>query len=584
MSHVAGLERALASGLFGDLDLGSVEAILAEAGKFARDVLAPASRIGDTHGATLSDGIVTTAPGWRDLYRRWMEGGWSGVVGPAEFGGMGLPHLVHAACMEMWNSTNIGFALCPLLTSGAVEALAAHASEELKQTYLAKLVSGEWSGTMNLTEPHAGSDVGALRTRAMPADDGTYRITGEKIFISYGEHDLTENIIHLVLARLPDAPPGTRGISLFLVPKILPGADGRPGVRNDLRCAGLEHKMGLHASPTCTMVYGEKGGAVGWLVGEANRGLNCMFTMMNSARLAVGLEGVGLAEAATQLAAAYAKERRQGRAVGAAGQGPSLIGEHPDVRRMILTMRALTQAARSICHLTAQAIDRSHREKDADARRMAHERASLLTPIAKAFSTDIASEVAYLGVQVHGGAGFIETTGAAQFMRDARITSIYEGTNGIQAIDLVQRKLGLAGGETFGREMADMRGVLEDLRRANAEVFGATAPRLTAALDALDQCTRYLAAELVAHPDAALAGATPYLRLFGLARGGTALAQAALAAHRQRAGGDADQALAGRIAIARFFAEHIAVAAPALAEEILHGAASVNGDEAVLAL
>ena len=349
-------------------------------------------------------------PGWKEAYTAWAQGGWNGLAAPEEWGGQGLPHALNSACLEMWNSASMAFGIGPVLTIGAIEALDKHGSAALKQKYLQKLTTGEWMGTMQLTEPQAGSDVGALRSKAERNTDGSYRITGSKIFITYGEHDLTDNIIHFVLARLPDAPPGTKGISLFLVPKFFVNEDGSLGTRNDVRCHSIEHKLGIHGSPTCTMVYGDKGGATGWLIGEENRGLNCMFTMMNNARLAVGLQGVGIAERATQAAMAYARDRKQGRA-GANGSSPIIA--HPDVRRMLLTMRALTHAARAICYATGTAIDRAHRAKDDVARKAADQRASLLTPVAKAFSTDIGTEVASLGVQVHGGMGFIEETGAA---------------------------------------------------------------------------------------------------------------------------------------------------------------------------
>src|ERR671921_3041927 len=386
MRHVAGLDRAIADGVYGDLSADLAETILEEAGRFANDVLAPLNRVGDVHGSRLENGLVTTPPGWKEAYNAWAEAGWNALPGSVDYGGQGLPTLLNSACIEMWNSAALAFGLCPLLTIGAIEALTAHASDELKDRYLAKMISGEWTATMNLTEPQAGSDLNAVRAKAERAGDGSYRITGSKIFITYGEHDLTDNIVHLVLARLPDAPPGTRGISLFLVPKILPD-----GTRNDVRCHSIEEKLGIHASPTCTMVFGDNGGATGFLVGQENRGLNCMFTMMNNARLAVGLQGVAVAERATQQALAYARERKQ--------FGP--IINHPDVRRMLLTMRAQTRAARAICYATAVAIDRAHRLKGDDAK-AAHELASLLTPVAKAFSTDPGVEIASLGIQVHG--------------------------------------------------------------------------------------------------------------------------------------------------------------------------------------
>src|ERR1700758_2603465 len=478
LNHGAGLSAALEAGHYGDFDAEIAAAVLEEAGKFASDVLAPLNRSGDEHGITLDAGKVTTAPGWPDAYKRWTDGGWNAVSGPEAFGGQGLPLAINAACTEIWSASNIAFGLCPLLTLSAIEALDAHGSDELKKTYLENLVSGEWTGTMQLTEPQAGSDVGALRTRAERAGDGSYRIKGQKIFITFGEHDFTENIIHFVLARLPDAPPGTRGVSLFLVPKFLLRPDGSLGARNDVRAHSVEHKLGIHGSPTCTMVFGDKGGAVGFVIGEENAGMACMFTMMNRARLAVGLQGVGIAERATQQATAYARERKQGRTTGMSAKESAPIIAHPDVRRMLITMRALTQAARSICYATALALDRAERSNDKAERETAHARASLLTPLAKAFSTDIGIEVTSLGVQVHGGMGFIEETGAAQLYRDARIAPIYEGTNGIQAIDLVTRKLPLSSGATVAAYIKDLRGIVEAVEASNDPAFGWTSTRL----------------------------------------------------------------------------------------------------------
>ncbi|HVL74040.1 MAG TPA: acyl-CoA dehydrogenase [Beijerinckiaceae bacterium] len=574
MRHVAGLDAAVAEGLYGDLGTDLVRSILEEAGRFATDVIAPIDRTGDLEGAVLRDGAVAMPPAFREAYRAWAQAGWNALPGPPDYGGQGLPALVNAACLEMWNGASMAFGVGPMLTYGAVEAMAAHASPELKERYLHKLVSGEWMGTMNLTEPQAGSDLGALRARAEPAGDGTYRIRGQKIFITYGEHDLTENIVHLVLARLPDAPPGSRGISLFLVPKFLPD-----GSRNDVRCHSVEHKLGIHASPTCTMIYGDAGGAVGWLVGEENRGLNCMFTMMNNERLAVGLQGVGIAERARQRALAYARERRQGRAPGWSGEGMSPIVAHPDVQRMLMTMGALTAAARGICYATAAAIDRAELAQDPEARRAAHERASLLTPVAKAFSSDIGVEVASLGVQVHGGMGYVEETGAAQHLRDARINTIYEGTNGIQAIDLVTRKLPLSGGETVRREIAGMRAVLQRVVKEATPAFGRTGARLREAIESLDRATSFMLKALAGNrPEAALAGATPYLRLFALAQGATALAQAALAVPAEQ-----DPAQAARIATCRFFAENVAVGAGGLEETVTRGGGFVEDARAALA-
>ena len=457
LKHASGFAAALAQGLYGELDEATVDAVLEEAGKFASDVIAPLNAVGDKFGTPFKDGAVTTPPGWKEAYTAWAAAGWNGLASPAQWGGQELPHAINAACLEMWNSASMAFGIGPALTMAAVDALAAYGTEDLKQRYLAKLIGGEWMGTMELTEPQAGSDVGALRTKATRAGDGSYRITGSKIFITYGEHDLTSNIIHFVLARLPDAPAGTRGISLFLIPKVMPD-----GTRNDLRAHSVEHKLGIHGSPTCTMVYGDAGGAVGFLIGEEHKGMACMFTMMNRARLVVGLQGVGIAERATQQALAYARERKQGEA--------GTIVHYPDVKRMLLTMRALTAAARAICYATAVALDRSHRGKDAAARKSGHERASLLTPVAKAFSTDIGVEVASLGIQVHGGMGYIEETGAAQHYRDARIAMIYEGTNGIQAFDLVTRKVPLEGGKTIALYLDELRA--HGRRRAGEQCAG----------------------------------------------------------------------------------------------------------------
>ena len=576
LKHAAGVGRAIEDGLYGDLTEDLVDAVIAEAGKFASDVIAPLNRVGDQQGTPFRDGVVTMPPGWKRAYRDWAAAGWNGLAASTEWGGQGLPHALNAACIEMWNSASMAFGLGPFLTMGGVEALAHHGSDDLKRTYLPKLVSGEWMGTMQLTEPQAGSDVGALRARAERAGDGTYRITGQKIFITYGEHDLTDNIVHFVLARLLDAPAGTKGISLFVVPKFLVNADGTLGARNDARCHSIEHKLGIHASPTCTMVYGDAGGAVGYLLGEENRGMNCMFTMMNNARLAVGVQGVGIAERALQQALAYARERRQGRHAGAGGSAPIIA--HADVRRTLMTMRALTRAARTICYATAGAIDRSHRADDKDERRRALERASLLTPVAKAFSTDIGVEVASLGVQVHGGMGFIEETGAAQHLRDARIAPIYEGTNGIQAIDLVTRKLPLSDGAAVKAYLDELRETVVAVAAVNDPALGHTAARLAEAVECLDRATAWLLGQLEKEPDAALAGATPYLKLFGTAAGGVMLADEALAAIRT-SGSDP----AGRMAIARFFAENLAVQASGLERTVVEGADSVAEAEAALA-
>jgi acyl-CoA dehydrogenase len=561
LKHAAGLKAALAEGLYGDLDEETVDSVLEEAGRFASNVIAPLNAVGDKLGTPFKDGNVTMPPGWKDAYTTWAAAGWNGLAAPTDWGGQNLPHAVNAACIEMWNSASMAFGIGPVLTMAAIDALHAYGSDTLKREYLSKLISGEWMGTMQLTEPQAGSDVGALRSRAERAGDGSYRITGSKIFITYGEHDLTDNIIHFVLARLPDAPPGTKGISLFLVPKVMPN-----GTRNDVRAHSVEHKLGIHASPTCTMVYGDHGGAVGFLIGEENKGMACMFTMMNRARLAVGLQGVGIAERATQQALAYARDRKQG--------ADGAIIAYPDVKRMLLTMRALTGAARAICYATGIAIDRSLRAKNDPMRKAAHERASLLTPVAKAYSTDIGSEVASLGVQVHGGMGYIEETGAAQHFRDARIASIYEGTNGIQAIDLVTRKVPIDGGKAVALYIDELRRTVKSVQSSNAPAFGETAVRLGESVDSLDRATRWLLAQTSS--DATLAGATPYLRLFGTAAGGCMLAEEALAS--LRAGDEA-----GRTMLARYFAENLAVQAGGLERSITDGGGSITGAQAVLA-
>ena len=570
LNAVAGLSAAIDEGVFPELSGDLVEAILAEAGRFAGEEVAPLARIGDTQGARLKDAAVTMPDGWKDLYGRWIEGGWNALSAPTEFGGQGLPTMLGVAALEMWNSASMAFGIGPVLTMGAVEALSRHATPELQKLYLPKLVSGEWMGTMNLTEPQAGSDLNALRARAERAGDGTYRVFGQKIYITYGEHDFTDNIVHLVLARLPDAPAGTRGISLFLVPKFLPDENGAPGARNDVFCASMEHKLGIHGSPTCTMIFGDgfasdrEPGAVGWLIGEENKGLACMFTMMNNARLSVGMQGVAVAEAAWQKAHAYATERRQGKAAGHSGEGMAPIVHHPDVQRNLLTMKALTQAARAIAYCCAHATDMAH-AKTGDEARHWQERANLLTPVAKAFSTDVGVDVASIGVQVHGGMGYVEETGAAALYRDARIAPIYEGTNGIQAIDLVTRKLPQAGGEHVLGYIAELRADADAVRASNVPAFGLSADRISAALDDLEAATRHMQALLAeGRMQAALAGATPYLRLFALAAGAACLGRGAVATKET-----------DRAALCRFFAENLAGETAALKDRVIEGAESL---------
>jgi len=581
LRSVANLPGMIDQGLAGELDWDAVKSIVAEAGRFATEEIAPLNRVGDLAGARYENGAVTTPPGFADVYTRWAEAGWNGVSAPAKFGGMGLPHLVNVACTEIWNGAAMAFALCPLLTEGAIGALKAHGSRELTEVYLPPMVSGRWTGTMNLTEPQAGSDLNAVRTRAERAEDGSYRLFGQKIFITYGEHDMAENIVHLVLARLPGAPAGTRGLSLFLAPKFLVNAEGSVGERNDLRCAGIEHKLGIHGSPTCVMVYGDNDGAKAWLIGEENRGLAAMFVMMNAARLAVGTQGVAIGDRAYQQALTYARERRQGRA-GKGGDAMSPIIEHPDVQRMLMTMKANVHAARGICHLTGASLDLASHARTEDERTAAANRAALLTPIAKAFSTDIGDEATSIGVQVHGGMGYIEETGAAQHMRDSRIAAIYEGANGIHALDLVQRKLPLAGGETVKREIAGVREVAGAVADRGSARFGSTAERLFEAVDVLEETTHTMMRWLERDQHPALAGASQYLRLFGLALGGACLAKAGLAAEALAADWD-DESELGRVGLARFFAEKLTTAAPGLARAIASGSAPLEPYEAILA-
>ena len=567
LNQVADLPELLKTELFSELSPDIVEAILQEAAKFSETRITPLRSKGDQQGATLKDAKVTTTEGWKALYKDWTDGGWNALTGDPAYGGQGLPTLLSVAVAEMWNSGSLGFAIASTLTMGAVEALEHHASDGLKNTYLEKLISGEWSGTMNLTEPQAGSDLGALRSRAEREDDGTYRIFGQKIFITYGEHDLTDNIVHLVLARLPDAPAGTKGISLFLVPKYQVNEDGSLGARNDVFCAGLEEKLGLHASPTCTMIYGDgfgdtgEKGAVGYLIGEEHKGLACMFTMMNNARLLVGIQGVAVAEAAYQKARAYAAERRQGRSLNAAkGAEMSPIIEHPDVARMLLTMKGLTQVSRSICYATAQALDMAKADP-ANGTFWAN-RASLLTPLAKAFSTDSGVDVASLGIQVHGGMGYIEETGAAQLLRDARILPIYEGTNGIQAIDLVMRKLPLENGGHIHGFLQELRDITEQAKAS--DTLKIIAPQLELALNTAEEATRFLQDCIVKGDNqTALCGATAYQRLLSLTVGALYLTKAGL--HDDTSA-----------ALAAFFAQNTLQETIGLKQVVLSGAANLT--------
>jgi alkylation response protein AidB-like acyl-CoA dehydrogenase len=580
LNHGAGLLAAIEAGHYNGYEADLSASVIEEAGKFATEVLEPLNQPGDRAGIKLTDKGVVAAPGWTEAYKSWTGAGWNAVSGAEEFGGQGLPLAVHAAVNEIWSASNLAFGLCPLLTLSAIDALHAHGADDLKKTYLPKLISGEWPGTMQLTEPQAGTDVGALRTRAEKQADGTYRLFGAKIFITYGDHDMSDNIVHFILARLPGAPAGTKGITLFLAPKYLVNPDGSLGARNDIYASGIEHKLGIHASPTCTMTMGDKGGAVAYLVGKENGGMAAMFTMMNQARLGVGLQGVGLADRAYQRALAYAQERRQGKAIGSTREGSDAIIAYPDVKRNLMLMRGLTAAARTICYATAVALDISHRTSDPAVRAKAAARGALLTPMAKAFSTDIANEVAGIGVQVHGGMGFIEETGAAQYVRDARILTIYEGTNGVQANDLLMRKLQMSGGEAVWDLLGELSQIVKKVEASNDPAFGTTAEKLREAVASVERTSKWLLEKIATAPLEALAGATPYLRLFSTTLGGCMLANEALAAR----GDGAIQGDTGRyVTLARFFAENVTVQSGAFERTIMDSATAVTGADAVLA-
>lgn len=583
LNQVAGVNGLLERGMLENLDRGLLAAILEEAGKFAEERIAPINREGDIIGAQLKNGNVSLPDSWRETYRDWSSAGWAAVSGPEQYGGQALPISVAMACLEIWTSASLSFALNPLLTQAAVNAIDRFASEELKSLYLEKMVSGVWSGTMQLTEPQAGSDLNNIRTSATPQADGSYLIKGTKIFISYGDHSLTENIIHMVLARTPESPPGTKGISLFLVPKYLLDDDGSTGSRNDVVCSKVEHKLGIHASPTCVMNFGESSGAVGWLVGQEHMGLVAMFTMMNEARLGVGIQGVSIAERATQQAIAYANERKQGRNYsdrsGNAEKDMDPIIQHPDVRRMLLTMKAKTAAARAICYMTAKALDLSRYGENTDEKTAAAEKAGLLTPVAKAYSTDISVEVASSNIQVHGGMGYMEETGAAQLFRDARITPIYEGTNGIQAIDLVTRKLPLNNGKIVRQHIDELWKISEEVSNSNHNELKEIGNNLTEAVNSLESATNWLLDNLETEPDGALSGATPYLRLFGVVTGGVYLAKGALEVKRSDLKEDSHHIL-----LARYFAENLIGDATGLTKAVTGGYRSILSNSAELLL
>jgi acyl-CoA dehydrogenase len=576
LNEVADLEAISKLNGYQHADPETVRSLLEEAGRFFSEVIAPLNRVGDTQGSVLTaDGTVKTPDGFKEAYDKFVEAGWAAVHMPEEWGGGGMPYMVGVVVEEMFKTANMAFSLCPMLTHSAVEALVMHGSPGLQSAYLENLVSGQWTGTMNLTEPQAGSDLGAVRTKAEPQDDGSYRIFGTKIFITWGDHDLTPNIIHLVLARTPGSAPGTKGISMFLVPKFLLDENGEPGARNDIRIVSLEHKLGIHASPTCVMSFGDDGeGAVGYLVGAEQEGMRNMFTMMNPARVGVGMEGLAMSERAYQKALAHARERIQGRAVGSGSHDNVAIIQHPDVRRSLMTMRAFTEAMRALLYVTAETADRARRGDDSEQRAAAADRLALLTPIIKAWSTDVGVEMASLGIQVHGGMGYVEETGAAQFFRDSRIAPIYEGTNGIQAIDLVTRKLPLGGGRVVADLIAEMRGVAQDLGADSGLArFG---DELTGAIDGLARTSTWLGERLASGDiESALAGATPYMRQIGTVVGGWLMARSALAAS---ATSDrySPEFVAAKLQTARFYGEQLLPAANAGIPAVESGSAALD--------
>ena len=578
--HLAGIDELARIPAFEDAGFETAQAVLEECAKFNEGVLSPLNWAGDQNPSSWKQGVVTTTPGFKEAFKQYVDGGWQGLQHPLDFGGQGLPKTIGAACGEMLNSANMSFALCPLLTDGAIEALLTAGSDELKATYLEKLVSGQWTGTMNLTEPQAGSDLAAVRSRAEPQPDGTYKVFGTKIYITYGEHDMAENIVHLVLARVTGAPEGVKGISLFVVPKFMVLADGSPGARNDVHCVSIEHKLGIKASPTAVLQYGDHGGAVGYLVGQENRGLEYMFIMMNSARYAVGMQGIAIAERAYQKAVQFAKDRVQSRPVDGSLPGSGPIIHHPDVKRMLMTMRAYTEGCRAMAAVAAAAYDAAHHHPDADTRKQNQSFYEFMVPLVKGYSTEMSLEVTSLGVQVHGGMGFIEETGAAQYYRDAKILTIYEGTTAIQANDLVGRKTSRDGGQT-ARAIAGQIEVTEaELRAQGGAAALAVAKRLQAARLALLDVIDFVAGNSKASPNAVFAGSVPYLMLAGNVVAGWQMARALLVAEQALASGEAGDFgadfMRAKITTARFYADHLLTKAPGIRDAIVEGADSVT--------
>jgi alkylation response protein AidB-like acyl-CoA dehydrogenase len=586
IAHLARIDDIAKLPGFEEAGLDTAQAVLEECARFNQDVIAPLNVAGDRNPSSFKDGRVTTTPGFKEAYAQYAAGGWQGLQHPVDFGGQGLPKTIGAACGEMLNAANMSFALCPLLSDGAIEALLTAGSDELKAVYLEKLVSGQWTGTMNLTEPQAGSDLSLVRTRAEPGGDGTYKVFGTKIFITYGEHDMAENIVHLVLARIAGAPEGVKGISLFVVPKFLVNPDGSPGARNDVHCVSIEHKMGIKASPTAVLQYGDGiaasiadsagPGAVGYLVGQENRGLEYMFIMMNSARYAVGMQGIAIAERAYQHAAAYARERVQSRPVDGSVNGSAPIIHHPDVRRMLMTMRAYAEGCRAMASVAAAAYDAAHHHPDAEARQQNAAFHEFLVPLVKGFSTEMSLEVTSLGVQVHGGMGFIEETGAAQYYRDARILTIYEGTTAIQANDLVGRKTARDGGRTARGIAAQIEATEAALARRGSTDAHAVLKRLKAAREAFLEVVDFVAGRTKASPNAVFAGSVPYLMLAGNLVAGWQMARSLLVAEELAEAGTDVAFMNAKVATARFYAEHILNKAPGLRDSVVDGAESVT--------
>ena len=576
IQHIADIAQVAKIPGFEDAGFDTAQAVLEECAKFNEGVLAPLNWAGDINPSSFKAGVVTTTPGFKEAFKQYAEGGWQALQHPTEYGGQGLPKTIGAACGEMLNSANMAFALCPLLSDGAIEALLTAGSVELKATYLEKLVSGQWTGTMNLTEPQAGSDLAAVRSRAEPQADGTYKVFGTKIYITYGEHDMAENIVHLVLARASDAPEGVKGISLFVVPKFMVGADGKLGARNDVHCVSIEHKLGIKASPTAVLQYGDNGGAVGYLVGEENRGLEYMFIMMNSARYAVGMQGIAVAEMAYQKAVSFAKDRVQSRPVDGSVKAPVTIIHHPDVKRMLMTMRAYTEGCRAMASSAAAAYDASHHHPDAAVRKQNLAFYEFMVPLVKGYSTEMSLEVTSLGVQVHGGMGFIEETGAAQYYRDAKILTIYEGTTAIQANDLVGRKTMRDGGQTAKAIAAHMEAT-EDalLQQASADAV-AVAKRLKAARIALLEVVEFVVAQTKSNPNAVFSGSVPYLMLAGNVVAGWQMARSLLAAQEELAKGVEVDFMKAKITTARFYADHLLTKAPGMRDAIVEGAECVT--------